>query len=70
MTNKEAIERIKNVVRIMQSPRTIIPYCKEELEALDLAIKALEFMDEHSDSILNETESEALLTYLRGEENE
>lgn len=42
MDNKEAIARIKNVIKMMHSPRTNIPYCQEELEALDLAIKALE----------------------------
>jgi hypothetical protein len=67
MTNKEAIIILEGI------RRDILPndgVKRTEDVAFDLAIKALKFMDEHSDSILNETESEALLTYLRREENE
>ena len=42
MTNKEAIVRINNMIKLIKSPRAIVPYCPEEMEALDLAIKALE----------------------------
>lgn len=42
MTNKEAIARINNLIKLIKSPRAIVPYCPEEMEALDLAIKALE----------------------------
>ena len=42
MDNKEAIARIKNLISMIKSPRTILPYCQEELDALDLAIKTLE----------------------------
>lgn len=46
MTNKEAIMRINNLIKIIKSPRSIVPYCPEEMEALDLAIKALEDVEE------------------------
>ena len=46
MTNKEAIMRINNLIKIIKSPRSIFPYCSEEMEALDLAIKALEDIEE------------------------
>ena len=46
MTNEEAIERINNLIRLIKSPRTVVPYCPEEMEALDLAIKALEDAEE------------------------
>ena len=42
MSNEEAVERIKHLIVLLKSPRMIMPYCKEELQALDLAIKALE----------------------------
>ena len=42
MDNKEAITRIKNLISMIKSPRTVLPYCQEELDALDLAIKTLE----------------------------
>ncbi len=39
---KEAIKRINYLIKLIKSPRTIISYCQDEMEALDLAIKVLE----------------------------
>ena len=49
MTNEEAIKRINNLIKVIKSPRAIVPYCPEEMEALDLAIKALEKADEENE---------------------
>lgn len=66
MTNKMAMRYLSPVKTLMKK----LDFDCHYIEALELAIKALEFMDNHSDMILNEDESEFLLNYLKDAENE
>lgn len=44
-------------------------FLNEDKEAFELAIEALQFMNNHSDSILDADESERLIDYLLTQEN-
>ena len=58
MTNKEAIEQIICIKRIKEDFHS--PVNKHDIEALELAIKALEFIDENF--------PKTFIDYLNGEQ--